>query len=265
MPIAARIALCCLLGTLTFSQTGCNLVPRQQLAMSQHRTRQLWEQNKSLAMEREQMARTMAENNQRLSQQNADLQASRDALQKRVDNLLAERGSIKTRLTGSSPLSENTTRQFEGLARKYPGFQFDPQTGVSKFSSDIFFESGTAEIRAEKQAILRDFAAVLNKGDAKQLNILIVGHTDDMRVVKEETKRRHPDNWYLSAHRAIGVRELLHRFGLREGRMGVAGYGPYQPVATGADSNSRSKNRRVEIYVLAPNASMAGMDTRTPR
>lgn len=264
MRIAVRIA-CCLLGIVALSQTGCNLVPRQQLAMSQHRSRQLWEQNKSLAMEREQLARSMGAENQRLAQQNSDLQASRDALQKRVDNLLAERGNIKTRLTGSSPLSDNTTRQFEDLARKYPGFQFDPQTGVSKFSSDILFESGTSEVKGEKQGVLQDFARVLNTGDAKQLNILIVGHTDDMPVVKPSTKQRHPDNWYLSAHRAISVRELLHRFGLREGRMGVAGYGPYQPVATGADVRSRSKNRRVEIYVLAPNASMAGIDSRTPR
>lgn len=261
MPSAVRVVLVCLMGLLAFSQVGCNLVPRQQLAMSQNRSRQLWDQNKSLAMEREQLARTMTAENQRLMQQNGELQASRDALQKRVDNLLAERGQLKTRMTGTSPLSDNTTRQFEDLARKYPGFEFDPHTGVSKFSTDVVFESGMAEVRPQAHQMLQEFTRVLNTGDAKQLNILVVGHTDDTRVVKPTTLSKHPNNWYLSAHRAIAVQQLLNRFGLKDGRMGIGGYGPHQPLVPNRDSKARSQNRRVEIYVLAPNASMAGVDS----
>lgn len=261
MPKAARIVIACALGMLAFGQIGCNLVPRNQLWMSQHRSRQLWEQNKALAMEREQLARTMGADNQRLTQQNSELQASRDALQRRVDNLLAERGNLKTRLTGSSPLSDSTTQQFSNLSKKYPGFEFDPQTGVSKFATDLLFDPGTADVNNPKmQQMLQDFAKILNNGDARQLNILVVGHTDKTRVVKENTKRRHPDNYYLSAHRAIAVRQALSQFGLADSRMGIAGYGPHQPVAKGSDAKSLSQNRRVEIYVLAPNASMAGVD-----
>lgn len=260
MPKAARIVLALALGILAFGQIGCNLVPRNQLAMSQHRSRQLWEQNKALAMEREQLARTMGADNQRLTQENGALQASRDALQRRVDNLLAERGQMKTRLTGTSPLSESTTRQFSDLAKKYPGFEFDPQTGVSKFATDILFQPGSDEVNPNIANMLKDYTHILTTGDARQLNILVVGHTDDTRVVREETKRRHPDNWYLSAHRAIIVRKLLNAHGIADSRMGVAGYGPYQPIAKKKDPDSRKQNRRVEIYVLAPNASLAGLD-----
>lgn len=260
MPKAVRIVLACALGMLAFGQIGCNLVPRNQLAMSQHRSRQLWEQNKALAMEREQLARTMAADNQRLTQQNGELQASRDALQRRVDNLLAERGTLKTRQVGTSPLSESTTRQFSDLAKRYPGFEFDPQTGVSKFNNDILFQPGSDQFNPNAIPALQAFADVLTKGDAKQLNILVVGHTDDTRVVRPETKQRHPDNWYLSAHRAIIVRNQLSKAGLADSRMGIAGYGPYQPISRNKDPESRKNNRRVEIYVLAPNASMAGVD-----
>lgn len=265
MPKAARIMLAFALGMLAFSQIGCNLVPRNQLAMSQHRGRQLWEQNKALAMEREQLARSMGADNQRLSQQNAELQASRDALQRRVDNLLAERGQMKTRLTGTSPLSSDTTRQFQDLAKRFPGFEFDPQTGVSKFNNDILFQSGSDQLNSRADGALKEFARILNTGDARQLHIMVVGHTDDTRVAKPSTLQRHPDNWYLSAHRAIIVRKHLNMAGLSDNRMAISGYGPYQPIAKGKDNGSREKNRRVEIYVLAPNASMAGLDSNVQR
>ena len=267
MPHRARIALFCALGMIACSQTACNMVPRSQLTQAQLQSRRLYEQNKALMAERDGMSRGMAEENQRLQQQLADSNASNSTLQRRVDNLLSERGQLQTRFSSmknqSSPLSAGSTRQFEELARKYPDFEFDPNTGVSKFKTDLLFQSGSDQLRPEAEPMLRDFAKILNQGDAQRLNILVVGHTDNQRVVKPETKAKHPDNWYLSAHRAVSVTHALGKHGLKENRLGVAGYGPYQPIATGSDPKSREKNRRVEIFVLAPNASMAGWDPGT--
>jgi len=267
MRSAIRVALFGMLGCLATFPAGCNMIPRQHLQQSQNRTKQLYEQNKSLAMDRENQIRTnqtLTAENQRLQQQVGDLQASRQTLQQRIDNLLAERSQMQSRFASlrnqPSPLSDASTRQFEELARKYPDFEFDPQTGVSKFKSDILFESGSADIRQSAEPLLRDFARVLNSGDATQLNILVVGHTDDRRIAKPTTKAKHPDNWHLSAHRAINVTQSLNKFGIKDARMGVAGYGPHQPLAPNADDKSRAQNRRVEIFVLAPNASMAGRD-----
>ena len=119
---------------LTFVGSGCNMVPRRQLSMAQARTRQLYEQNKMLASERDQAVATAQGENQRLQQQIADMNAARDTLQQRVDNLLAERSSLQTKISNvsHSPLSNDTTRAFEELARKYPEFEFDPLTGVSR-------------------------------------------------------------------------------------------------------------------------------------
>lgn len=272
MPIAARVVLFCTLGLFTCGQTACNMVPRQHLQQAQNRTRQLYEQNKALALDRENQlraAQNAAAENQRLQQQMADLQAGRDTLQKRVDNLLSERNQLQSRFTSlnnqKNPLSDEASRQFAELAKKYPDFQFDPQTGVSKFSSDILFESGSAELRSAAEPMLRDFAKILASGDAQELGILVVGHTDDRRVAKASTKSKHPDNWHLSAHRAINVQKALTKFGIKESRTGVAGYGPYQPLAPNSDPKSREKNRRVEIFVLAPNASQAGRDNAAIR
>ena len=45
--------------------------------------------------------------------------------------------------------------------------------------------------------------------------------------------------------------------------MGAAGYSMYQPVVPNKDAPSRQKNRRVEIFVLAPDAAVAGWDPAT--
>ena len=55
----------------------------------------------------------------------------------------------------------------------------------------------------------------------------------------------------------------LSNSGVKETRMGSAGYSMFQPVGPNLDDNSRLRNRRVEIYVLAPEAAVAGWDPET--
>ncbi len=251
MSLAFRVLLAGAFGLLTLSQTACNMVPRSQLAQAQNRTRQLSEQNRALLAQQ-----------QALNQQLAGLNASKETLQSRLDNLLAERNQLGA---ARNPLSDATNRQFADLEKRYPGFEFDPQTGVSKFSNDILFESGSDELRADAAPLLSEFARILNSGEASQLNVLVAGHTDDQPVKKASTRSRHPDNWYLSAHRSINVVHELHKHGIKNNRMGVAGYAEYQPRVARTSNDARRQNRRVEIFVLAPGASTAGWDPGTIR
>jgi chemotaxis protein MotB len=246
MSIAFRMLLVMGTGCLVLAQSGCNMVPRSQLAMSQNRARQLSDQNRALLAQQ-----------QALNQQIAGLSASKDTLQSRLDNLMAERSQLGN---ARNPLPESANRQFADLERRFPGFEFDPQTGVSRFSQDVLFNSGSDEIRPEAVALLSEFAKILNTGEASQLNVLVAGHTDNQPVKKASTKAKHPNNWYLSAHRSIAVVEELKKHGLRENRMGQAGYAEFQPRVTGKSKDAMASNRRVEIYVLAPGASTAGRD-----
>lgn len=251
MSFAIRILLAGGIGLVALSNTGCNMVPRYQLAQAQNRTRQLYQQNQALLAEK-----------QSWEQQMAALRARGETLQARLDNLMAERNQLGgTR----NPLSDSTNRQFADLEKRYPGFEFDPQTGVSKFSNDILFESGSDDLRAEAIPLLTEFANILNAGEASQLNVLVAGHTDDQPVKKASTRQRHPDNWYLSAHRSINVVHELHKHGIKNSRMGVAGYAEYQPRVAKTSNDARRQNRRVEIFVLAPGASTAGWDPGTIR
>jgi chemotaxis protein MotB len=256
MSPAIRMLLMTGLGLLGCLQAGCNMVPRSQLSQAQNRTRQLYDQNRAMAAERNGLLAQI----QSLQQQVAGINGRDETLQRRVDNLLAERNHLAS---AKNPLSDSTNRQFADLQKKYPGFEFDPQTGVSKFSNDILFDSGSDELRKDAAPLLADFCEILNNGEASQLNVLVAGHTDDRPVVKVSTKSKHPDNWYLSTHRSINVVHELARHGIKQSRMGVAGYASYQPRVPQKTDDARRQNRRVEIFVLAPGASTAGWDSGT--
>jgi chemotaxis protein MotB len=108
--------------------------------------------------------------------------------------------------------------------------------------------------------VISEFASIMNQSDARHLKVLVSGHTDDRPVSKSATKEKHQDNMGLSAHRALSVLRALRKGGISEGRMGVSGYGMHQPVEPNKTEASRARNRRVEIFVLAPDASVAGWD-----
>ena len=52
MSFVLRVLLMGGLGLTACTQTACNMVPRYQLQQAQYRTRQLYEQNRALAQER---------------------------------------------------------------------------------------------------------------------------------------------------------------------------------------------------------------------
>jgi len=273
MPIPARAIYSCVIGLVLCGQTACNLVPQQALRDSQLRSVQLYNQNQSTIAERDQfsqMAQTLESEKQAMSQQLAQLESSLQTANQRLANLNSERSELQDKYVSlldkgkiSNPLSESATRRLEELQKKYPDFEFDPHTGVSKFHSDILFSSGSDVINPKAMPLLNDFAAILNENDAKSLNILVAGHTDDKRIIKRNTARKHQDNWYLSAHRAISVVNTLKKTGIAENRMGVSGYSKFKPTIENSDEESRQLNRRVEIYVLAPDAVIAEWDPGT--
>ena len=272
MPKSARFTVLSLAGLMALGPVGCRAPHQnnQALRQSQYRAMQLHQQNQALAAENQQTQIAAQQSQQLLQQQLAAMQASQSTLEQRLENLQGERAQLQQRYMSlinsvkqnGSPLSPGATQELEDLKARYPDFDFDPQTGVSKFHSDILFASGSSEIRTEASPMLQEFAEILNRGDSQSLNILVVGHTDDKPIVKSTTKARHGDNWDLSAHRAVSVTRLLSKMGMRDNRMGVAGYGPHQPLVPNKDDAARARNRRVEIFVLAPNAAVAGRDLK---
>jgi chemotaxis protein MotB len=261
MPLLARVTMLGAIGFLTSIPTGCCcFVPRSALEQCCCQQRALYSRNAAIGMERDHVLA----DRQRLEQSLA-------VANRRIDNLQADREHLKERYISllnkpgnqPSPLSARATERLKDLQRRYPEFEFDPATGVSRFHSDILFDIGSAELKPCKA--LEEFAHIMNESDAHDLNILVVGHTDDMRIARAHTKAHHPTNWHLSTNRANSVVLALSRSGIDEKRMGAAGYSMFQPVAPNKDNATRQMNRRVEIFVLAPDATVASWDPATSR
>jgi len=239
---------------LIVTAVGCNAVPPWQMRQAQLSALHQYRQNQALAG---QLGQAQASANQ--------LASELAIANQRVDNLNAERTALHDRYahlltTASNPLPNAANRRFQELAEKYPEFEFDPETGVSKFNADLLFALGSDSVRPEAAQLLQEFAGIINSAEARDFNILVVGHTDDLPIKQSGTRAKHQTNWELSAHRGTAVIHSLSKYGVAEKRMGVAGYSMYQPVAPNSNDNNRQMNRRVEIYVLAPDARVAAFD-----
>jgi chemotaxis protein MotB len=263
MPVWARFVKLSAAAVLALALLpGCCCCMYDQMRACQCQSAYLCQQNQMLANSNWQATAT--------SQQ---MERALAAANQRIDNLSAERAQLQQRYIAlldkqrgqPSPLSPEATERFKKLQEKYPQFEFDARTGVSKFSNDVLFSSGSSEIREDAKRLLNEFAKIMNDGDARRLNILVVGHTDDRPIAHEFTRNHHPSNWNLSTDRADSVVLELSRHGMPETRLGAAGYSMYQPVAQNATESTRRKNRRVEIFVLAPDAAVVGWDPNWSR
>ena len=252
MSVTVRQSIPVLLALSLTLGIGCNMVPQQTLRQSQVRAVQLAGQNRQLCRHNMTLKSNLDVSNQRL----ANLNNERTLLQQRYVNLLKQQ----------SPLSPEATRQLEALKKKYPLFQFDPKNGVSRIGVDILFNSGSDVVNKKTAPeILGEFARIMNQGDAKHLNILVVGHTDDRRIARANTRSKHATNWHLSTNRANAVLMSLQKLVIESSRLGVAGYGPNQPLVPNSDDAARQKNRRVEIFVLHSDAVVARWNPETSR
>ncbi|HTN04864.1 MAG TPA: OmpA family protein [Planctomycetaceae bacterium] len=266
MALCTRMCLWSVVSLLAVAQVGCCCGARrnQYLTQAQLRNQQLWAQNRALSMQRDGFGGNLGQ----LQQENAALKQNLDLANQRLNNLASSNNQLEQRVQdmlvsanrGNNPLSDDMTRKLEELRQKYPEFEFDPRTGVSKFHTDLLFELGSDQVRPDAMRVLQEFAQIMNHADASHLNVLVVGHTDDKPISKSTTRARHPTNWHLSTDRADSVVLALKKSGIDEKRMGAAGYGMFQPVAPNTNDANRQKNRRVEIFVLAPDAVVAGWD-----
>jgi chemotaxis protein MotB len=112
--------------------------------------------------------------------------------------------------------------------------------------------------------MLTELAQVLQSSDGKDLKIMVVGHTDNQQIVGKTARERFSNNFHLSTSRALVVADLLKARGLSDQRLGVAGFGPHEPVVSNDTASQRHKNRRVEIFVMSPDVPVVGWTDSIP-
>lgn len=179
----------------------------------------------------------------------AALRKERDSLKAELDKLLNQELPEPTVIVRKLPAELH--KALQEFAKQYPDMvEYDAKRGAVKWKSDLVFALGSDVVRDSAKPSLQAFAKVARSSAAAKFDCIVVGHTDNVRIAREETRRLHPTNWHLSVHRAISVNNLLMQFGVPMTRTGVMGYGEYRPIASNSNEADRQKNRRVEIYLV---------------
>ena len=250
---------------------GCLFVPKTELNAVEAQNRALAEQNQAQLAEIENLkahSRTLEDRVIRSEKQLALLQERASLDQKQLEGYQRERDGLyeqfKGMAFGRGRLPPELSRQLAELSQRYPSLQFDPETGISKLDTDILFDSGEAVLKPGAGQLLDELVRVLKSPAAGDLKIMVAGHTDNQLIVGKDVREKYPNNFHLSTARALAVADRMKRAGLPEQRMGVAGFGPYQPIAPNATAQDRQKNRRVEIFVMAPDVPVVGWSDSTP-
>lgn len=176
-----------------------------------------------------------------------ELLAERDELMAQLDQLQGRYTDLASRDIAALPSDVDEALK-EFAANNSDLVEYDATRGMVKFRSDLTFDLGSAELTSAAEDTLRQLSDLLTQGPASQYEARVVGHTDSVRIAREETKAKHPTNWHLSVHRAISVRNALESGGVPGQRTSVSGYGMYRPVAPNTQSGAES-NRRVEVYL----------------
>ena len=122
-----------------------------------------------------------------------------------------------------------------------------------RFSSEVLFDVGKAELKPEAATELKEISDKLNA--IKNAHIVIEGHTDSVGS--------DANNQMLSEQRAQSVKTYMEQHS--NGRalsITAVGYGETRPIANNSSTAGRQKNRRVEIIVIP--VSKTGDTTNTP-
>ena len=112
-----------------------------------------------------------------------------------------------------------------------------------RMSEPVLFDLGKAKLKSAIFPLLRKIGNLAREWPNK---IRVEGHTDNLPISTDE----FPSNWELSAIRAINV---LHFFEqgcqVSPKKLYSIGHGENRPLVANDSDTSRSKNRRVEIFL----------------
>ncbi len=112
-----------------------------------------------------------------------------------------------------------------------------------RLDSEVFFQSGSAEIGEEGEKVLSALAKDLR---GIENEILISGHTDNVPI-----RAQYSSNWELSTARATNVvTYLIEVENLDPAQLTATGNGEYKPIGDNSTAEGRQQNRRIEIKIM---------------
>lgn len=122
------------------------------------------------------------------------------------------------------------------------------------FDSGILFNTGSSALSTTAKNDLTKFATTV-LGENQDMDVAIVGHTDNQGWKNSTAEQSRQKNQELSQQRAQAVNNFLTAALLQAGKsnkqiQSTTGMGEDSPVADNNTAEGRQQNRRVEIYLI---------------
>jgi chemotaxis protein MotB len=194
-------------------------IKEQALSDADKRFAELQQQLEQTQQVQAKLKLTVAELNRQRAEEAAHFAKLQDALKSELNESRVEISQLKNRMT------------------------------VIKLTSEVLFNSGSAEIRPEGERVLSLIAESLNAYPERAISI--EGHTDNVPIGKHS---RYVSNWELSAARALAAVDFFRQKSqVDPGRLQMVGLGEFHPVASNDTAEGRAQNRRIEIKLLPDN------------
>ncbi|AGA27468.1 OmpA/MotB family protein [Singulisphaera acidiphila] len=243
--------------------TGCAVVPRSRLEDC-HKLSQTLEADKarlndnllSLRSQHNDLAQRADDDARRLLAQEDEVKRLRGTVQAYQDEreqLATDYARVKSLLQASAnPVSTSMIHRFEVFAKGRPDCEFNPLSGVLTLSSDALFEPGSDQLKPAARPLLKALAASFQDSRAKEIRMLVAGHTDRSPVLQASLQQDEaPASGHLSLDRATRIRDrLAAEAQIDPARIEVAGFESFESVAEELDDASRARNRRIEIHLF---------------
>jgi len=141
-------------------------------------------------------------------------------------------------------LTNNLTRSLSREEMRDVDVQVLKGVVYISLSDKMLYKSGSYEISPTANETLAKVAKIIT--DYKDYDVLIEGNTDNVPISQKNIR----NNWDLSALRASSVVQALqNEHGVDPKRLTAGGRGEYNPIASNATEDGKSKNRRTQIIV----------------
>lgn len=141
-------------------------------------------------------------------------------------------------------LTNNLTRSLSREEMRDVDVQVLKGVVYISLSDNMLYKSGSYEISPAANETLAKIAKIIK--DYKDYDVLIEGNTDNVPIKRENIR----NNWDLSALRASSVVQALqNNHGVDPKRLTAGGRGEYNPIASNATEEGRTRNRRTQIII----------------
>ena len=182
-----------------------------------------------------------------LDEKKANLEQLKNELEKRNASLIELENILHRKDSAVIALKHKVSEALLGFENQ--GLTVSLKNGKVYVSLEeqLLFKSGSTEVDAKGINALKKLVKVLEQNP--DINIMIEGHTDDVKVIPGSAFK---DNWDLSVQRATAiVRILLDGSKIDPKRLTASGKGEFMPIDNRKTPEARQKNRRTEI-ILTP-------------